>query len=79
MDNILKCKNCDFSCTSEKIFWLHLTECKAEKSEDKAKSEKKDFNSLNWNDLRKYAVSKGIEIIGLKKEEIIEKLQTLEG
>ena len=65
----MKC-DCGFSCTSEKIFWLHKTECYNKKTE---------YMNLSWHELRKYAAEKGIDVANKKKDQILTELQRLEG
>ena len=81
MSDILKCKSCDFSCTSEKIFYLHKLECKnkdvilTENSENKIT----DYTDMDFQSLKSLASEKGINTYKMKKAEIIEALQRLEG
>jgi hypothetical protein len=73
MENIFNC-NCGFYCTSEKIFWLHKSECNK-----KVENDKPEYLLLGWQELRKYAMEKGIDITNKKKDEILVELQRLEG
>jgi hypothetical protein len=83
MSDILKCKNCDFNCTSEKIFYLHRLECKSKNvipANNKVNdNEITDYTNLDFQSLKSLAAEKGINTYRMKKAEIINELQRLEG
>ena len=71
----MKCKKCGIEITSEKIWNIHIQECKFDENETKSV----DFSSLGFQELKKLASSKGINATKMKKEEIIEALRESEG
>ena len=37
-----------------------------------------DYHAMKWNDLRSFATKRGIEVLGLKREQIVEMLESQE-
>lgn len=67
------CKNCGVEITSEKIWYIHQKQCNVKQLE------KADYSFLDFQELKSLAKEKGISTYKLKKVDIIEKLQELEG
>lgn len=67
------CENCGISITSEKIWKIHKSYC------EEIPVKKVDYESMEWQDLKKFASEKGINTYGMKKPDVIKELQQLEG
>ncbi|WP_010249211.1 Rho termination factor N-terminal domain-containing protein [Acetivibrio cellulolyticus] len=61
------CEKCNSEFTSEKIYFIHVSECKTE-------YKKENYSDIDYTELKKIASEKGINTHGMKKQEIIEAL-----
>lgn len=67
----MKCENCGIEMTSEKIFALHLRECK------KIEQKQVGLEDMGWKELVKYASEQGINTKGKKKQELLNELKVV--
>lgn len=82
----MKCKHCDYMTDSHKIFSGHQKNCLQIQKENglldkKAPAQnppKSGADALSWNELKKFATKKGINVHGKRKEDILQELSTLE-
>jgi len=69
----------DSELKKEKLIKMGFVEMQTPQISLDKKESTTNYENMKWQDLRKYAIENGIDISGLKKDEIIGKLHELEG
>lgn len=78
----MKCPYCGYETNSETIFYMHVNGCLATQEENGLTgggSDEKNYEKMNWQQLKKHAAQKGIDITAKKKGEILQELADMEG
>ena len=72
----MKCKHCGYETNSEKILHDHQKNCLLIQMENGINA--KAPEEMEWNALKKYATTNGIDVKGKKKEDILQELKELD-